>query len=184
VGAPPVELPGVDPRPAAVLCAIFEEDSAARVVLTRRSSRLRSHTGEVSFPGGRLNDGEAPLAAALRESDEEIGLDPNQVELLGQLSPLSTFVSRSIITPFVAALPGRPTLCPNPAEVERVFDVALSRLVDDDVYRTELWQLPNVGWREMHLFELDDDTVWGATARMLRELLELIFRDPRQRASA
>jgi 8-oxo-dGTP pyrophosphatase MutT (NUDIX family) len=184
VGAPPVELPGVDPRPAAVLCAVFDEDSAARVVLTRRSSRLRSHTGEVSFPGGRLDDGEAPVAAALRESDEEIGLDPHQVEVLGQLSPLSTLASRSIITPFVGALPGRPTLRPNPAEVERVFDVALARLVDDDVYRAELWQLPGVGWREMHLFELDDDTVWGATARMLRELLELIFSGPRQRASA
>jgi 8-oxo-dGTP pyrophosphatase MutT (NUDIX family) len=181
--APPVELAAFEPRPAAVLCAVFEEDSTARVVLTRRSSRMRSHTGEVSFPGGRLEGGEAPLAAALRESAEEIGLDPAGVEILGQLSSLSTFLSRSIITPFVGVLPGRPTLHPNPAEVERAFDVPLSGLVADGVYRAELWMLPGTGWREMHLFELKDDTVWGATARMLRELLGLIFEGGRRAAS-
>jgi 8-oxo-dGTP pyrophosphatase MutT (NUDIX family) len=162
-------------RPAAVLCAVFEEDSLARVVLTRRSSQLRSHTGEVSFPGGRLDDGEAPLAAALREATEEIGLDPAGVEILGQLSPCWTVVSRSFITPFVGALRGRPALQPNPDEVERAFDVSLAELAGDGVYRAELWELPGAGWREMHLFELAEDTVWGATARMLQELLDLIF---------
>jgi 8-oxo-dGTP pyrophosphatase MutT (NUDIX family) len=174
-------LPG-DARPAAVLCAAFEEQGAARVVLTRRSSLLRSHTGEVSFPGGRLDDGEAPLAAALREATEEVGLDPAAVEILGQLSPCSTLVSRSVITPFVGALQGRPSLQPNPAEVERAFDVALSELTADGVYRAELWGLPG-GWREMHLFELEEDTVWGATARMLRELLDLIYEGPRPGAA-
>jgi 8-oxo-dGTP pyrophosphatase MutT (NUDIX family) len=173
--APAVELPSSEPRPAAVLCAVFEEDRRARVVLTRRSSRMRSHTGEVSFPGGRLERGEAPVAAALREAAEEIGLDPAGVEILGQLSPLSTFLSRSVITPFVGALRGRPALRPNPAEVERAFDVSLGDLVADGVYRSELWKLPGPAWREMHLFELEDDTVWGATARMLRELLGRIF---------
>jgi 8-oxo-dGTP pyrophosphatase MutT (NUDIX family) len=174
---PAAGLPG-DPRPAAVLCALFEEEGTARVVLTRRSSLLRSHTGEVSFPGGRLDDGEAPLAAALREATEEVGLEPGAIEILGQLSPCSTLVSRSVITPFVGALRGRPSLRPNPAEVERAFDVALSELAADGVYRTELWGLPG-GWRVMHLFELEEDTVWGATARMLRELLDLIFDVPR-----
>ena len=66
-------------------------------------------------------------------------------------------------------------LHPNPAEVERAFDVSLAELVSDGVYREELWELPGVGWREMNFFELVGDTVWGATARMLRELLDLIF---------
>ena len=174
----PVELPSVDLRPAAVLCALFEDDGEAHVVLTRRSARLRSHTGEVSFPGGRLEGDEAPLAAALRETTEEIGLDPATVEILGQLSPLSTFANRSQITPFVGALPGRPTLHPNPSEVERAFAVPLAELVAEGVYRSECWELPTVGWREMYMFELVGDTVWGATARMLRELLDLIFEGP------
>jgi 8-oxo-dGTP pyrophosphatase MutT (NUDIX family) len=174
-----VELPSVDVRPAAVLCALFDEDGEAHVVLTRRSARLRSHTGEVSFPGGRLEDGEAPLAAALREAAEEIGLEPATVEILGQLSPLSTFANRSLITPFVGALPGRPALHPNPLEVERAFDVPLAGLVADGVYRSELWELPVAGWREIYLFDLVGDLVWGATARMLAELLELVFEGPR-----
>jgi 8-oxo-dGTP pyrophosphatase MutT (NUDIX family) len=177
--SPTVELPGLDQpgsRPAAVLCALFEEDGEARVILTRRSSRLRSHTGEVSFPGGRLDPDEMPVAAALREASEEVGLDPAAVEILGQLSPLSTFSSQATITPFVGVLGSRPVLHPNPAEVERAFDVSLAELMSDRVYRQELWELPGVGWRELNFFDLFGDTVWGATARMLRELLELVIQ--------
>ena len=176
--SPHVELPGLDQpgsRPAAVLCAVFEEAGEAHVLLTRRSANLRSHTGEVSFPGGRLEDGEAPVAGALREAGEEIGVDPADVEILGQLSPLSTYSSRATITPFVGVLPGRPRLKANPAEVERAFDVSLSELVSDGVYHQEDWHLPGVGWRGMSFFELVGDTVWGATARMLVELLTLLF---------
>jgi 8-oxo-dGTP pyrophosphatase MutT (NUDIX family) len=176
--SPHVELPGLDQpgsRPAAVLVPLFEEAAEAHVILTRRSSALRSHTGEVSFPGGRLDGDELPLAAALREAGEEVGLDPFEVEIVGQLSPLSTFSSRSTITPFVGVLGYRPHLHPNPAEVERVFDISLAELVSDGVYRQELWELPDVGWREMNFFELTGDTVWGATARMLKELLELVL---------
>jgi 8-oxo-dGTP pyrophosphatase MutT (NUDIX family) len=129
----------------------------------------------VSFPGGRLEDGEAPVAAAVREAGEEIGVDPGQVEILGQLSPLSTYSSRATITPFVGVLPGRPNLTANPAEVERAFDVSLAELVSDGVYHEEVWDLPGVGWREMNFFELVGDTVWGATARMLVELLAMLF---------
>jgi len=165
------------PRPSAVLCPLFEEDGAARVILTRRSSALRSHTGQVSFPGGRLDEGEEPVAAALREATEEIGLDPTVCEILGELSPLVTISSGAAITPFVGALPGRPKLFPNPAEVDRVFDVALSDLVHADVYHEEVWPMPG-GNRSMYVFELDGDTVWGATARMLTELLDLVFDMP------
>jgi 8-oxo-dGTP pyrophosphatase MutT (NUDIX family) len=177
--SPHVELPGLDragSRPAAVLCALFEDSGEAHVILTRRSSRLRSHTGEVSFPGGRLDTDELPVAAALREASEEIGLEPADVEILGQLSPLSTFSSQATITPFVGVLAARPMLHPNPAEVERAFDVSLAELVSDGVYHTEVWDLPGIGWREMSFFELIGDTVWGATARMLREFLELILQ--------
>ena len=79
--------------PAAVLVPLFERDGETRVVLTRRAAHLRTHTGEVSFPGGRLDSGESPEAGALREAAEEVGLDPAQVEVVGRLTPLATFSS-------------------------------------------------------------------------------------------
>ncbi len=158
-----------------MLCALFEEDGQAHVVLTRRSSRLRSHTHQVSFPGGRLDPGEDPLDAALREAQEEVGLDPGDVTLLGRLSALTTVANPAPITPFVGALPGRPELQPNPAEVERAFTVPLVELTDPEVYREEIWTFPDGSERSMQFFELIGDTVWGATARMLTELLDLVL---------
>lgn len=160
--------------PAAVLVPLFEEDGQARVILTRRSSRLRSHTGEVSFPGGRLDPGEAPLAAALREASEEVGLVPDDVEILGQLEPLATLSSRSGITPFVGVLATRPALHPNPHEVEHAFDVALVDLMAEGVHQEERWDTPWAEDRPVHFFDLPDDIVWGATARILHQLLELV----------
>jgi 8-oxo-dGTP pyrophosphatase MutT (NUDIX family) len=165
-------------RPAAVLCALFEEDGDTFVVLTRRSANLRSHTGEVSFPGGRLDRDESPMAAALREADEEVGLDPSDVEVIGELSPLATMNSRASIAPFVGLLEARPRLRANPDEVDLAFSVALSELMSPGVYHEERWAFPGWGERAIHFFELVGDTVWGATARMLRELLDLLYPVP------
>jgi 8-oxo-dGTP pyrophosphatase MutT (NUDIX family) len=175
---PTVELPALDGRPAAVLCVLFDERRQAQVVLTRRSSRLRSHTSQVSFPGGRLDEGEAPLAAALREAREEVGLDPATIDVFGRLSTVHILANPAPIVPFVGGLPGRPLLRPNPAEVERAFTVSLAELSDPDVYREEVWTFPDGSDRRMHLFELVGDTVWGATARMLYELLDVVLADP------
>jgi 8-oxo-dGTP pyrophosphatase MutT (NUDIX family) len=144
------------------------------LVLTRRSSKLRSHAHQVSFPGGRIDPGERPLQAALREAQEEVGLDPASVRILGELSQLCTVANPAPITPFVAAIPGRPMLIPNPAEVERAFTVPLVELIEPEVYHEEVWAFPDGSERSMHFFELIGDTVWGATARMLRELLDLV----------
>jgi 8-oxo-dGTP pyrophosphatase MutT (NUDIX family) len=164
-----------DPSGAAgVLVPLFEQVGETRVILTRRAAHLRSHTGQVAFPGGRLESGEGALAGAVREAHEEIGLDPDEVEVLGQLAPLATVSSGSRITPFVGALVRRPRLSPNPAEVARIFDVSLAELATDEVYREERWDLPGQDDRPMHFFEVDDETVWGATARILTELLELV----------
>ena len=161
-------------KPAAVLVPVFEEGGHARVILTRRSGQLRSHTGEVSFPGGRLEPDEAPLAAALREAGEEVGIVAEDVEILGQLEPLATLTARSGITPFVGVLPARPVLHPNPHEVEHVFDVALAELMDERLYKEELWDTEWADGRPVHFFDLPEDIVWGATARILHQLLTLI----------
>lgn len=171
---PTVTLPGRELRPSAVLCALFDEAGQAHVVLTRRSSRLRSHTHQVAFPGGRIEPGEDPVGAALREAREEVGLEPARVEIIGRLSSLKTVVNPAPITPFVGSLDGRPELDPNPSEVERAFTVPLVELLDPEVYREEMWTFPDGSERQMHFFELIGDTVWGATARMLVELLQLI----------
>jgi 8-oxo-dGTP pyrophosphatase MutT (NUDIX family) len=181
---PNVTLPGPAGRPAAVLCALFDEVGQAQVVLTRRSSKLRSHAHQVSFPGGRIDPGEPPLQAALREAQEEVGLDPASVRVLGELAQLCTVSNPAPITPFVAALPGRPALHPNPAEVERAFTVPLLELLDPEVYHEEVWLFPDGTERSMYFFELFGDTVWGATARMLRELLDVTTLGPPHDGSA
>lgn len=158
-----------------MLVALFEESGEARVVLTRRSEQLRSHTGQVAFPGGRLDHGESPLAAALREATEEVGIDPGAVEILGQLAPLSTVSSASHLTPFVGALAGRPHLRPSPSEVARAFDVSLAELADEAVYREEIWGVADGIARRVQFFEVAGELVWGATARILLQLLTAVI---------
>jgi 8-oxo-dGTP pyrophosphatase MutT (NUDIX family) len=158
-------------RPSAVLAPLYEEDGETNVVLTRRSPHLRAHQGEVSFPGGAVDDGESLEDAARREAREEIGLDPASVEILGELDHLMTITSRSFIVPFVAVLPARPEVTPNPHEVDAVLHVPVRELLRDDVYREERWEFSPGVVRPIFFFELVGDTVWGATAAMLRQLL-------------
>jgi len=142
---------------------------------------MRSHRSEVSFPGGRVEQGETLVAAALRETSEEVGIDPAAVDVIGTLTPLTTFSSGALIQPFIGLLAGRPTLRANPAEVERAFDVTLADLLADGVHRAERWGIGDV-WRDIHFFELPGDIVWGATGRMLWELLARVtgtVPDPR-----
>lgn len=166
----PLEDDGV--RPSAVLCALYDDEAGrATVVLTRRAQHLRTHRGEVSFPGG----GAEPVdvdhwATAVRESVEEVGLDPAGLERLGELDHLRTVSGRSYIVPLVAALPARPELVPDPREVERILHVPLDDLLAPGTYREELWGLPQLE-RPIFFFEVPGDTIWGATAAMLRNLL-------------
>ena len=164
--------PGAQTRRSAVLVPLYDDGGELYVVLTRRSSNLRSHTSEVSFPGGRSDEGESPLATALREAEEEIGLAPPLVRPIGELDRFVTVGSASLVHPMVGVLPGRPELAPAPDEVEHILHVPLSELLAEGVFREELWP---IGERERPItfFELHGDTVWGATAAMLRQLLSL-----------
>jgi 8-oxo-dGTP pyrophosphatase MutT (NUDIX family) len=176
---------GVDvvENPAAVLVALFEEDGEARVLLTVRSSRLRSHRGEVAFPGGRLDPGESIDAGALREAFEEVRLDPDQVTIVGHLSSLPTVSSNTLMTPVVATLPDRPVTEAAPDEVSRIFDVALADLVADGVFREEWWAIPERpgadgvpgGEFPVWFYTAGGEIIWGATARVLTELVCLVL---------
>jgi 8-oxo-dGTP pyrophosphatase MutT (NUDIX family) len=159
-------------RLSAVLIVLADGPRGAEVLLTRRSMRMKSHKGEISFPGGRVDSGETAVEAALRESHEEVGLDPSAPEVVGELEHLSTIVSRSYIVPVVSRLDHRPELAPQTMEADRVMWIPISDLTRPGTYRLERWGRAPLD-RPLHFFELDDETVWGATARMLYDLLTL-----------
>lgn len=161
-------------RSSAVLAPIYDLGGSAHILLTRRSWNLRSHRGEVSFPGGRAEPSDPDLVAtALRETQEEVGIDPAEVEVIGQLDPLMTVSSRSFIATFVGVLGAPPRVVPDPREVEEVRHVALSELLSDGVYHQEIWRRDGLEM-PLHFFELHGDTVWGATATMLHQILSRI----------
>jgi 8-oxo-dGTP pyrophosphatase MutT (NUDIX family) len=157
-----------------VLAPLYEHDGEVHMVFTRRAQHLRSHRGEVSFPGGGHDPGDDDLVAtALRESWEETALDPGSVEVIGELDHLTTVTSRSFIVPYVGVLPDRPTLRPNPDEVEAILHVPLRELLDPEAFRAERWGLPGLN-RPVYFFEVPGDTIWGATAAMLVNLLAIV----------
>ena len=165
-------------RNAAVLVPLFEADGEVRVVLTKRPETMPSHQGEIAFPGGTIDPAvdASPVDAALREAHEEVGLDPTRVEVVAALDRLGTVGSRFVINPFVGLVAEPPELRADPREVVRVFDVALSELLDDATYREEHWTFPVSDARpftelDVVFFELEGETVWGATARILRSFL-------------
>jgi 8-oxo-dGTP pyrophosphatase MutT (NUDIX family) len=157
-----------------VLIALLDGEAGPEVLLTRRSMHLTNHKGEVSFPGGRVDPGESFEQTAVREAHEEVGLAPQAARVVGRLDPLSTVVSNSYIVPVVAALDARPELLPCSPEVDRVLWVPLAEFTRADTYREERWHTP-FGDRPIYFFELDDETVWGATAHLLRQLLTLVL---------
>lgn len=164
----------IERRESAVLAALYEFEDDVEVILTRRSPAMRSHSLEVSFPGGaRDEEDESLWHTAVREAQEEIGLEPSTVSPIGALDRFVTVGSRSLVHPFVAVLPERPGgLVPEPAEVASILHVPLSELLLDEVFREEFWPIGGAE-RPITFFELRGDTVWGATAAMLRQLLSI-----------
>ncbi|MGH9303648.1 MAG: NUDIX hydrolase [Acidimicrobiales bacterium] len=165
---------------AAVLMPVLggrERDDPARLVFIRRARSLRANPGDIAFAGGRLEPGEQPLDAALREAEEEIALDRNQVHVLGRLEPVFSLsvIRAGPIAAFVAVVRNVPTLVPNRSEVEEIVPVPLARLGDVSIYWEEEWILPPQGVsRRLGFFDLGADLLWGATARMSVLLLDAL----------
>jgi 8-oxo-dGTP pyrophosphatase MutT (NUDIX family) len=154
---------------SAVLVPLFEDASGAlHAVFTRRRADLRRHAGEISFPGGRRDEGESLLQTALREAQEEIGLPPEAVDLLGALAPVGTFVTNYAIYPFVGLIEPGFAWVMHEAEVAEVLEFSLDELVAGH----SLKRLVRRGMAfKTDVYEVGDQMVWGATARILGDLL-------------
>jgi 8-oxo-dGTP pyrophosphatase MutT (NUDIX family) len=158
-------------RRAGVLVPLFVRESGLWVVFTRRTESVEHHRGQISFPGGGEEPGDATLwHTALRESEEELGIRPEDALALGRLSPLTTSTN-FYVEPFVAAIPQPYVFRPAQAEIAEVLEVPVAAMMDPEVL--EKRRLP--GREEPVLFyHHGDQVIWGATARMLAELLEAV----------
>ncbi len=162
-------------RNASVLIGLFDKNNETYVSFIRRASTLRAHSGEIAFPGGAADVSDvSPIITALREAQEEIGLDPSRVEVLGIMPPVFTTVSNFLITPVVAYLPEGPgTLRLQVSEVAEIILLPLQGLADPAIYHTEQWVRDNVP-HTVYFFDYGSYRIWGATARMLNMLLGLL----------
>jgi 8-oxo-dGTP pyrophosphatase MutT (NUDIX family) len=171
------ELEGWRPnaRRAAVLLGLFDRDGGTYLTFIRRASTLRAHSGEVAFPGGAVDvTDDSPVTTALREAQEEIGLDPARVTVLGILPPVFTVVSNFLITPVVAFLShGLGTLQLQASEVAEIILLPLHGLADPAIMHTEEWTRGGI-MRTVYFYDYGPYRIWGATGRILNALLVLL----------
>lgn len=159
------------PRIGAVLCLMYPDDEQSdtlRVVLTKRPETLKNHAGQVSFPGGRVEENESFDAAALRELEEEIGVPPDEIELFGALPPLYIMPSDFLVHPFVGFTAERPTFSPDPAEVALIIEPTLTHLATPSTRKMSQRIVKNRTF-DVPYFDVDGEMVWGATAMLLSD---------------
>ena len=164
-----------DGVPAAVLVPLIERDDELIVLLTQRATQLKNHAGQISFPGGRRDDTDASIAAnALREAQEEVGIDPADVEVLGYLDDYPT-ISRYLVTPVVGIVREAPQWVPEAREVSEVFEAPLSFVTDLKNFERKAFSREglNVPFYEVNFGRY---RIWGATAGMLHNLANRMAR--------
>jgi 8-oxo-dGTP pyrophosphatase MutT (NUDIX family) len=160
-------------RQAAVLAPVIERPDGPSLLFTKRADHLGEHAGQMSFPGGGREPSDEDLAAtALREAHEEIDLEPDEVDIVGRLDDIRT-VTRYGVRPFVARVPNRKYV-PDEREVAEIAVLPIAGLTDPTNYESERRDHPHYGDIRLHFFRVDGYTVWGATARILVQFLELV----------
>lgn len=168
---------GIDVAPplvrAGVLIPLLSRGQGVELLLTRRTDTVLTHKGQISFPGGQREEGDAEVVeTALRESYEEIGLEPSRVSVLGELDDVFTAVSSFVITPVVGWVEGRiDDLRPAPDEVRSLLVVPIARLLDPAVHTTETRSVGEQDYR-IHYYTVGDDVIWGATGRIVYQFLK------------
>ena len=151
-----------------MLAALFDDAGVTRLILTKRPMHMPTHAGDLALPGGKPHPGESPLDTALREANEEVGLHPSTVEVIGYLKEIHTVSYSRMVVPVVGLLSEVPELTPDPNEVDKILTPDIDMFRDTTGWRTEDWN-----GHALHFFELDGEVLWGATARMVRQLLDL-----------
>src|ERR671921_1149078 len=175
---PRVPEPGTYCRRAAVLVPIMLAPEGARVVFTLRTGELRNHAGQVSFPGGSPEPQDASLlATALREAEEEVDLEPDLVEIIGELEEMYIPPSKFLVRPFVGLLREEAELVLAPEEVEAIFSVSLEELMSPEAFEKVVWE--REGWlHEVPIFAVGGHEIWGATAAMTAGFIARLGWEP------
>jgi 8-oxo-dGTP pyrophosphatase MutT (NUDIX family) len=165
--------PSGEYKKSAVLILLSKQNNDVQILFTLRSEKLNSHKGQISFPGGRMEDGESPAMTALRETFEETGIEPSLVHVICELSPLFVPPSKSLITPILAYVDSPPEIKINPDEVEDYFWLSIETLLDVASLRHEESQfedkLVTIPFWDVH----PKSKLWGATSMILREFLDI-----------
>jgi 8-oxo-dGTP pyrophosphatase MutT (NUDIX family) len=176
LGWDPLKFPD-GAKDGAALLLVYPHNDTLHVPLTVRGAALRNHTGQVSLPGGRVDEGETFEAAALREAVEEIGVDPATVEVLGRLTPLHIPVSGFLLHPIVGVTTMRPAFQRAEWEVARIIEAPVSLLSDPKVVKREFRTRSVKGQSidvDVPYFDIDGEKVWGATAMVLAEFCAIL----------
>ena len=175
-----IDQPGL--MRAAVLIPLFKKNGEYYVLLTRRTDKVRHHKGQISFPGGRQDPGEDFLATALREAKEEMGIEAKDVRILGELDDMCTVASDFCIAPFVGLIPYPYPFKINRHEIEEIIEVPLSVFLDETKFREE-FRSHNGEPVPVYFYQHDEHTIWGATARILKQLMDLISKEDQKSES-
>ncbi len=158
---------------AAVLVALYKGETGYHVVLTKRSEHVEHHKGEISFPGGKLDDTDSDLiSCALRETHEEIGVHPGDVQVLGELDDVYTYATGFLVVPFVGVIPHPYQFTTNSREIDEVLAVPFEVFFDPSCKDERLWDLNGRSVRMVY-YNWDGYTIWGATARILDDFTAL-----------
>ncbi len=172
-----------DAKKSSVLMLFFpNKKNRTSLIFTRRSSDI-NHGGQISFPGGRAEENESTNETALREAQEEIGINPNEVSIAGTMSDLYVSVSNNLVTPVVGFIGYKPAFRLNPAEVEEVFTVPIDELDLTENLVDEQWELHSGASYNVPFWKVHDVPLWGATAMILSEFMEIYGEFKSQKSS-
>lgn len=159
---------------AAVLIALFEKNGAPHVLLTKRSQEVEHHKGEISFPGGKMDDDDPSLlSCALRETEEEVGIDPKDVNIIGEMDDFYTVATNYLVAPFVAKIPFPYEFSPSLREIDEVLAVPLDIFFDSNRVSFDTWTVNNERV-QIVFYHWSGYTIWGATARILRSFTKML----------
>lgn len=164
------------PRPGGVIILLYEEEGRIRFPLTKRPEYTGAHSGQVSLPGGKAEPGEDAIATALRECEEEIGIDRNQVSVIGTLSDFFVMPSNFMVTPVIATIDANIAFKPDTREVVKILSADLEDILKDDAMKQK--EILAAGRFRMNAphFVIEDEVVWGATAMMVNEF-RMVLRE-------